>query len=111
MQHVFHVQGELCFSIVSIEGVMPRAMNALREMNSILAERHRRRVPGSAADAQQDCRFVVDVYSPGIAYDMGLMLTMMNGSENQQLVDYMQDTQVDAGFFEEPPEYNRFSMP
>ena len=110
MKHAFHVQGKECFSIVSIEGVMPRAMKALREMNSILAERHRR-VLGSAADTQQDCRFLVDAYRPGIAYSMGLMLTMMNGSENQQLVDYQQEMQVDAGFFEEPLEYNRFTMP
>ncbi|MEJ2328690.1 MAG: hypothetical protein P8Z33_02350 [Gammaproteobacteria bacterium] len=41
---------------------------------------------------------------------MGLMLTLMNGSENHQLVDYREDMH-DADFFEEPLEYNRFSMP
>lgn len=109
-QHSFHVQGAECFNIVSIEGEMPRAMDALREMNSVLSERHRR-VLGSAADAQQDCKFLVDAYRPGIEYSMGLLLTLMNGGENHQLVDVKQAMPVDAVLFEEPPEYKRFPMP
>ena len=109
-QHTFHRQGQQCFSIVSIEGEIP-AMAALREMHSVLAERHRRVLGPAANEAQQDCKFLVDAYRPGIEYSMGLMLTLISGSENHQLVDYRQDMQVDAGFFEEPLEYNRFPMP
>jgi len=111
-QHAFHVQGKPCFKIVSIEGEMPRAMNALREMTSVLAERHRRIFRSAGDDfAQEDCKFLVDAYRPGIEYSKGFMLTLMNGRENRQLVEYKQSMQVNSDFFEEPLEYNRFPMP
>jgi hypothetical protein len=109
-QHSVHVQGAECFKIVSIEGEMSRAMDALREMNSVLAERHRR-VLGSAAEAQQDCKFLIDAYRPGIEYSMGLLLTLINGGENHQLVEFRQAMPVEAALFGEPPEYRRFPMP
>jgi hypothetical protein len=110
-QHIFHVQGKECFNIVTIEGEMPRAMNALREMNSVLAERHRRVLESVHDTAQEDCKFLVDAYRPGSEYSKGLLLTLMNGGETRQLVDYKQDMQVDSGLFEAPLEYDRFPMP
>ncbi len=110
-EHLIRIQGKECINLVTVEGEMPRAMNALREMNSVVANRHMRLLATAGEMAGEDCKLQLDAYYPGIEYSKGLMLTLMGDSENRHLVEYKQAIEVDPEFFEEPLEYNRFPMP
>ena len=96
---------------MAVEGEMPRAMKALREMSSVVADRHMRQLAIAGEMAEKDCKLWLDAYYPGVEYSKGLMLTLVSDSENRHLVDYKQSIDVDPELFEAPLEYNRFPMP
>lgn len=110
-EHLISIQGKECTSLVAVEGEMPRAMKALREMSSVVADRHMRQLAIAGEMAEKDCKLWLDAYYPGVEYSKGLMLTLVSDSENRHLVDYKQSIEVDSELFEAPLEYNRFPMP
>lgn len=106
----YSVEGEECFSFVAVEGVMADAMQAMREMSAVLAERHRR-VLATAELSPDDCKLPLDALAPGEEYSRGLLLSLVSESEIRQLVDFRRDVEVDSALFEVPSGFGSFEMP
>lgn len=102
------VYGDACLTLVAVPGMMNDAMQAIQEMNAVLAERHRR-----VADRglNLDCRLTIDAFEPGLEYSKGLLLSLVGKGEIRQLVEYRQSTLIDSEVFEAPLDYRRFPMP
>ena len=106
----YTVRGEDCFRFIAVEGVMADAMQALREMSTLLAERHRR-VMATTDVSPGDCKLPLDAFAPGQEFSKGLLLSLVSDSEIRQLVDFRRDDDIDSALFEAPPGFGRFEMP
>ena len=86
------------------------AMQALREMSTLLAERHRR-VMATTDVSPGDCKLPLDAFAPGQEFSKGLLLSLVSDSEIRQLVEFRRDDDIDSALFEAPPGFGRFEMP
>ena len=103
-----YANGRLCRTLQVVEGLVPRAIQGLRELRLALA-RLQGEVPLQAdGDA---CELAEYVYAPTRALEHGLPLADLMQSKQQWLVDFDSHHEVKDLLFEVPVEYQQVVPP
>lgn len=110
-QFLLSVNGELCQSVVSVEGLLGDVVDAWRQFRRILAGEHAAALSYIPADQQLGCDLALNTFSPTWFLDFGLPVQSQEAvGKSMILMDYMVDEQIDPKLFTMPEGYHRYSI-
>lgn len=102
--------GEPCRTLQVAEGVMPKALQGMRELRLTLArlQEGAATLPGASLSA---CEMAEYLYAPVRALDHGLPLVDEMGGKRQWLIDFNPLFEVSDALFQVPADYERVEAP
>jgi hypothetical protein len=104
----FTAAGETCLEAAVVPGLLPPAVQALREYGRLLAERQRSTLDNTPVEFRTPCYLSRYVYAPGRQLDKGLPIREWDSSGyRRMLTDFRDKVAIDPGLFELPSGYNR----
>lgn len=108
-QHQLYVNDALCYSVVSVPGLMGDTVQALRDFRQVLAGEHARVLPTMPADMQQPCDLALHTFHPDWQLQFGLPIQEWDETGNgQMLMDYKLSFKVDKTLFNLPESYKHY---
>ncbi len=108
----FHlaVNGEQCYDMVAVEGLLDDVVAALRAFRTVLAGENARILTDVPADMQDPCDLALNTYAPDWPLRFGLPIQESDPQgKGQLLLDYSTDYPADAALFTLPKGYQRYS--
>jgi len=107
----FSANGERCYDVIVVPGLMPDVVNALREFGDLLASDSKVTFNNLPADLQKPCDISMNTFAPGRHLEFGFPIQewSMNGS-GRSLLDYQLDYQPDQTLFVLPDNYRQFTV-
>ncbi len=107
----FSANGERCYDVVAVQGLMPDVVAALREFDELLASDSKITFATLPADLQKPCDISMNTFAPGRHFDFGFPIQewSMNGS-GRSLLDYQLDYQADPALFVLPTDYRQYNV-
>ena len=104
------VNGEQCYSLVAVDGLLPDAVTALRAYRGVLAGEGARVLPQVPADMQDPCDLALNVYAPSWQLEFGLPIQEVDSQgKGQALLDYNAAYPVDDSLFTLPKGYQHYT--
>lgn len=100
--------GRLCRTLQVVEGLMPRAVQGLRELRLALARLQGEPEPG---ESLTPCELAEYVYAPARSLDHGLPLVDVMQGKRQLLIDFDPAFEAPDSLFQVPPSYRRVVPP
>jgi hypothetical protein len=111
-QHVsLLANGKVCREMVTVPGLMPDAMEALRDFQAVLARVQAATLGNMQKGMESPCDLAENVYAPLRQLDHGLPIQERTPHRSRSLVDFVTDHQVDDSLFTIPKDYDRAPMP
>lgn len=109
-QHQLYVNDTLCYSVVTVPGMMDDTVQALRDFRQVLAGEHAKALPRIPADMQEPCDLALNTFHYDWHLQFGLPIQEWDeAGSGQMLMDYKQGFKVDEKLFELPREYQHYS--
>lgn len=109
-QHQLRVNGELCYELVAVEGLLPEVVVALTAFRAVLAGENARILTDVPADMQDPCDLALNTFAPGWPLQFGLPIQERDTQgKGQLLLDYSTDYPAEVGLFELPEGYQHYS--
>ena len=107
----FSANGERCYDVIAVQGLMPDVVVALREFGDLLASDSKVTFNTLPADLQKPCDISMNTFAPGRHLEFGFPIQEwnMNGS-GRSLLDFQLDYQANPDLFVLPEDYRRFSV-
>jgi hypothetical protein len=107
----FSANGERCYDVITVPGLMPDVAHALREFGELLASDSKVTFNTLPADLQKPCDISMNTFAPGRHLEFGFPIQewSMQGS-GRSLLDYQLDYQADQALFVLPDDYRQFSV-
>ena len=107
----FSANGERCYDVITVPGLMPDVVHALREFGELLASDSKVTFATLPADLQKPCDISMNTFAPGRHLEFGFPIQEwnMNGS-GRSLLDYQLDYQPDQVLFVLPEGYRQFTV-
>jgi hypothetical protein len=107
----FSANGERCYDVIAVQGLMPDVVVALREFGELLASDSKVTFNALPADLQKPCDISMNTFAPGRHFQFGFPIQewSMDGS-GRSLLDYKLDYQPDPALFVLPTEYRQFNV-
>jgi hypothetical protein len=104
------VNGEQCYDLVAVEGLLDDVVAALRAFRTVLAGENARILTEVPADMQNPCDLALNTYAPDWQLRFGLPIQEGDPQgKGQLLLDYSTDYPADAALFTLPKGYQRYS--
>lgn len=104
------VNGQLCYNVIAVDGVMEQAVTALREFRLVLAGEHAKALLFMPADMRNPCDMALHTFHPGWLLEFGLPIHEWDEMGNSQsLRDFRPAVAVDVRLFELPAGYRQYS--
>lgn len=105
-----YVNDKLCFDVISIDGLMPQAVQALAEFQQLLASDSAETVNNLPADMQDPCSLAMSTFAPTHYLQHGFPIHQWHPGYSRMLVDYKEHYQADPKLFEIPNGYFSYSV-
>ena len=107
----FSANGERCYDVIAVPGLMPDVVIALREFSELLASDSKVTFNTLPADLLKPCDISMNTFAPGRHLEFGFPIQewSMNGS-GRSLMDYQLDYQPDQALFDLPQDYRQFTV-
>ncbi len=107
----FSANGERCYDVIVVLGLLPDVVTALREYSELLASDSKVTFNNLPADLQKPCDISMNTFAPGRHLEFGFPIQewSMKGS-GRSLLDYQTDYQADPALFVLPADYRQFSV-
>lgn len=100
-----------CYDLFAAEGMLPVAVQALREYREALAGQQVAVLSAMPKDLQTPCDLANNVFAPARYLDYGLPIRLNEtGVRTSELVDFQTDFDAVPGLFELPASYRRLSL-
>lgn len=107
----FTAAGETCLEAVVVPGLLPPAVQALREYGRLLAERQRATLDNTPVEFRTPCYLSRYVYAPGRQLEKGLPIREWDSSGyRRMLTDFRDKVAIDPVLFELPSGYDRHTL-
>lgn len=110
VHHQYLTNGEMCVDVVSIKGLMPEAVQALKEFQQVLASDSKMTFNNIPADLHKPCSIAMSTFAPARHLSNGFPIQESKPGYTRSLIDFKQNFTIDASLFEVPEEYFRFSV-
>jgi hypothetical protein len=109
-QHQLYVNESLCYSVVTVPGLMGDAVQALSDFRQVLAGEHARVLTDIPADMQQPCDLALHTFHSDWQLQFGLPIQEWDElGSGQMLVDFNREFMVDEVLFGLPADYQHYS--
>ena len=107
----FSANGEKCYQVIAVQGLMPDVVTALQEFTDLLASDSKVTFNTLPADLQKPCDISMSTFAAGRHLTFGFPIQEwgVKGS-GRALVDYQLNYQPDAGLFTLPADYHHFTV-
>lgn len=106
----YSVNDVLCVEVISVAGIMPNAVNALREFYVTLASDSSTTVNQMPADLHEPCSLALNTFHAEIPFQNGLIVREWNPEYSRTLIDYKVDYVAAPTLFELPKDYFYYTM-
>jgi hypothetical protein len=105
-----YTNNKLCFDIITVDGLMPEAVQALSEFQELLASDSAVTFNNMPADMQDPCSIAMDTFAPTRYLQHGFPIQQWRPGYSRMLVDYQDDYHPDPKLFEIPADYFTYSV-
>lgn len=98
------INGNSCYNVVAVDGLMEESVAALREFNDVLASQRLATLATIPADMLEECELSIYNFYPNWGFDFGLPIQMweVKQERSQVLMDYQPDYAIDDKLFTLP---------
>lgn len=111
LHYRFSANGEDCYDVVAVDGLMPDVVEAMKAFKDILASDSKVTFNNIPADLQNACDMSMDTFAAGRHLKYGFPIQEWNThGDGRTLVDYDEDFIPEPALFVLPEEYERFSV-
>lgn len=101
---------ELCIDVFAAEGLLPTAVQALREYHLSIAGEHAAALTSAPPEGRSDCDLANFVFAPTRHLELGFPIRQEDtGGNVRQLVDFKQDLKIEEKLFSLPSGYKQYS--
>lgn len=102
---------KLCYELFAAEGMLPEAVQALREYRAALAGQQVAVLSAMPKDLQTPCDLANNIFAPARYLDYGLPIRLSEaGVRTSELVDFQTDFNAVPGLFELPASFRRLTL-
>lgn len=109
LQRALYLNGTLCYSVVSVERLLPDAVKAMAEYRQIMAGEHAKNIDNTPPELQQPCELVLHIFNPLWLLAKGLPIQEWDTQgKAQALLDYKTDETIDSALFLVPEGYRHY---
>ncbi|NNF95747.1 MAG: hypothetical protein HKM94_02320, partial [Halobacteria archaeon] len=107
----FSANGEKCYQVIAVQGLMPDVVTALQEFTDLLASDSKVTFSTLPADLHKPCDISMNTFAAGrhLAFGFPIQEWSANGS-GRALVDYQLNYQPAEGLFALPADYRHFTV-
>ncbi len=107
----FLANGEICYDTVSVKGLLPDAVDALRDFTAVLASDSKVTFNTIPADLHDPCDMSMSTFAAGrhFAYGFPIQEWSPKGS-GRTLIDFRTDYRADPALFVLPKAYTHFTV-
>jgi len=107
----FSANGEKCYEVIAVQGLLPDVVSALQEFTDLLASDSKVTFNTLPADLQKPCDISMNTFAAGrhLAFGFPIQEWSANGS-GRALVDYQVNYQPAEALFVLPAEYHHFTV-
>ncbi len=102
--------GQVCFDVISAEGLMPAAVEAMIEFHKVLATDSASTFNIMPADMHDPCAISMSTFAPTRHLEHGFPVQEWKPGYARSLVDYQSDYQADASLFVLPKDYFSYTV-
>lgn len=100
-----------CYEVFAADGLLPDAVQALREYRTVLAGQQAPALAGMPKEMQTPCDLANNIFAPIRYLDYGLPVRLTEtGVRTSELVDYSEGFKADSALFELPASYRRMTI-
>jgi hypothetical protein len=109
LYHELHVNGALCYSVVSVEKLLPDAVKLIGEYRQVMAGEHAKNMANTPVELQQPCELALHIFNPLWPLEKGLPIQEWDTQgKAQALLNYKTDEAVDDALFVLPQGYRHY---
>ena len=109
LEHEIRVNGKLCIKNMSVSGVLPNYVAALKQYKAILAGQHASNLFKTPVNMRKNCFMAYNIFEHGLYTAKGLIVRSWNDNGKQSILrDYKKDQKAAAGLFSLPEKYSKF---
>lgn len=108
--------GQLCYELYAVEGLLPDAVSALREYRESLAGEQAAALPFTPKEMQSPCDLANNIYLPARHLAHGFPIRLMETTRNPirvritELIDYKTGLAIEPALFAVPASYRRMTI-
>jgi len=105
-----YTNDKLCFDVITVDGLMPRAVQALTEFRQLLASDSAVTFNNMPADMQEPCSMAMNTFAPTRYLQHGFPIHQWYTGFSRMLIDYQEHYQPDPELFEIPDGYFTYTV-
>jgi hypothetical protein len=105
-----YANDQLCFDVITVDGLMPDAVQALREFQELLASDSAVTFNSRPADLHEPCSIAMSTFAPTRFLQHGFPIQQWQPGFSRMLVDFKSPYQPDPKLFEVPTDYFSYSV-
>ena len=105
-----YTNDKLCFDVITIDGLMPHAVQALTEFKQLLASDSAVTFNNMPADLQDPCSIAMNTFAPTRYLQHGFPIHEWHTGYSRTLVDYKEHYLPDPKLFEMPSGYFTYTV-
>lgn len=105
-----YTNNQLCFDVITVDGLMPKAVQALTEFQELLASDSAVTFNNMPADLQDPCSIAMNTFAPTHYLQHGFPIHEWHPGSSRMLVDYKEHYQPDPKLFEIPDGFFTYSV-
>jgi hypothetical protein len=107
----FSANGEKCYEVIAVQGLLPRVVTALQEFTDLLASDSKVTFNSLPADLHDACDMSMNTFAAGrhLAFGFPIQEWSDNGS-GRALVDFQVQYQPDEALFVLPVDYHQYTV-
>ncbi|MFP3873317.1 MAG: hypothetical protein ACLFQT_05275 [Thiohalophilus sp.] len=111
LHYEFSANGDVCYNVVAVKGLMPDVVDAMQAFTAILADDSKVTFNNTPADLHDACDMSMSTFAAGRHLKHGFPIQEWSvDGDGRTLVDYTEDYEADPALFELPEDYRRFSV-
>jgi hypothetical protein len=105
-----YTNNKLCFDVITVDGLMPQALQALSEFRQLLASDSVVTFNNIPADMQEPCSMAMSTFAPTRYLQHGFPIHQWYPGFSRILIDYKEHYQPDPKLFEIPDGYFTYTV-
>jgi hypothetical protein len=105
-----YANNQLCFDVITVNGLMPGAVQALQEFQELLASDSAVTFNSIPADLHEPCSIAMSTFAPTRFLQHGFPIQQWQPGFSRMLVDFKNPYQPDPKLFEVPTDYFSYSV-